>query len=160
MTWAHALNSGACPECPVYLQMPIGWNGLSMPTIMCVCIPTGRVYFKARGVDKDCVPYMVNVELTNIPVKWGNIYPWCKLIPLWSWLGPGAPSLWFLSCLVWTYVLFVGCALGWFDGSFRCSLYLPLGPTSLSYVFFITSNVPILVAVDDSTLPVLGGPDP
>ena len=35
-----------------YLQMPIGWNGLGMPTIMCVYIPIGRDYFKARGVKK------------------------------------------------------------------------------------------------------------
>ena len=59
----------------LYLQMPIGWNGLSMPTIMSVCIPIGRVYFKAMGVKKGSLPYMVMVELTNIPVKCGIVYP-------------------------------------------------------------------------------------
>ena len=59
----------------VYLQMPIDWNGLGMPPIMCVGIPTGRVYFKARDVKKDFVPYMVKVELTSLPVKCGIVYP-------------------------------------------------------------------------------------
>ena len=43
--------------------------------LLCVCIPIGTVYFKARGVKKDSVPYMVKVELTNIPVKCGIVYP-------------------------------------------------------------------------------------
>ena len=77
----------------VYLWMPIGWNGLGMPTIMCVHIPFGRVYFKARGVKKVSVPYMLEVELTNIPVKCGVVYPDVDRFPLWSWLGPGPPSL-------------------------------------------------------------------
>ena len=62
----------------VYLKMPIGWNGLGISTIMCVHIPIGRVYFKARGVKKDSVPYMVQVELTNIPVQCGIVYPECR----------------------------------------------------------------------------------
>ena len=49
-----------------YLWMPIGWNWLGMPTIVCVCMPFGRVYFKARGVKKDSVPDMIKVELTYI----------------------------------------------------------------------------------------------
>ena len=33
------------------MQMPISWNGLSMPTNVCsVCMPIGRVNFKVRGV--------------------------------------------------------------------------------------------------------------
>ena len=59
----------------VYLQLPTGWNGLGMPSIMCVPIAIGRVYFEARGVKKDSVPYMVKIELTNIPVKCGIVYP-------------------------------------------------------------------------------------
>ena len=59
----------------VYLQMPIGWNGLDMPTIMCVCIPIGRVYFKVRGVKKDSVPDMIKVKLTYVPIKSWIIYP-------------------------------------------------------------------------------------
>ena len=33
------------------MQMPIGWNGLSMSTNVCsVCMPIGRVNFKIRGL--------------------------------------------------------------------------------------------------------------
>ena len=64
------------PRMPyVYLWLPIGRNGFGMPTIMYVCIPIGRDYFKARGVKKDSVPYMVKVELTSIPVKCRIVYP-------------------------------------------------------------------------------------
>ena len=56
-----------------------------MPTIMCVPTPIGRVYFKARGGKKDSVPYMVKVELTNIPVKCGIVYPDVDR----SFYGPG-----------------------------------------------------------------------
>ena len=59
----------------VYLQMPIGQNVLGMPTIVCVDIPLGRVYFKARGVKKDSVPGMIEVKLNNIPVKELNCLP-------------------------------------------------------------------------------------
>ena len=57
-----------------YIQMPIGWNGISMPTVMCVCMPIGRVYFKVRGVKKDSVPYMIKVELNYVPIKGGIVY--------------------------------------------------------------------------------------
>ena len=59
----------------VYLQMPIGENGLGIPTIMYVCIPFGRGYFKARGVQKDSVPDMIKIELTYVPIKAGIVYP-------------------------------------------------------------------------------------
>ena len=55
--------------------MSIGWNGLGMLTVMHVHIPIGRVYFKARGVKKDSVPDMVKIELPNIPVECGIVYP-------------------------------------------------------------------------------------
>ena len=31
-------------------------------------------YFKARGIKKDSVPDMIEIELTNIPVKSGIVY--------------------------------------------------------------------------------------
>ena len=55
----------------VYMQMPIGLNGLNMPTNMCVHMPIQRVYFKARSVKKDSVPDMIKVELTYVPIKGG-----------------------------------------------------------------------------------------
>ena len=57
-----------------YTWMPIGWNGMNLPTIMCVCMPIGRVYFKARAVKKDSVPDMIKVELTYVPIKGGIVY--------------------------------------------------------------------------------------
>ena len=55
--------------------MPIGWNSLVMPIIMYVHIHLGRAYFKARGVKKDYVLDMIKIELTNISVKSGIVYP-------------------------------------------------------------------------------------
>ena len=43
--------------------------------LLYVCIPFGRVYFKARSVKKDSVPDMIKVELTYIPIKGGIVYP-------------------------------------------------------------------------------------
>ena len=58
------------PRIPhVYMQMPIGWNGLDMFSIMCVHLPFGRVYFKARGVKKNSVPDMIEVKLTHVPIN-------------------------------------------------------------------------------------------
>ena len=45
-----------------------------MPTIVYVCLPFGRVYFKARVVKKDSVPDMIEVELTCVPIKGGIVY--------------------------------------------------------------------------------------
>ena len=50
----------------VYLQMPIGWNGLGM------CLPFGKVYFKTGGVKKDSVPDMIKVKFTSLPIKSPN----------------------------------------------------------------------------------------
>ena len=41
---------------------------------MCMCMPIGRVYFKAKGVKKDPVPDMKKVELTHVPIKGGIVY--------------------------------------------------------------------------------------
>ena len=40
---------------------------------MCVHIPIGRVYFKARGIKKDSVPDMIKVECTYFPIKGGIV---------------------------------------------------------------------------------------
>ena len=64
------------PRVPcVYLWMPIGWSWLVMPIIVYVHIHLGIGYFKARGVKKDSIPDIIKVELTNIPVKSGIVYP-------------------------------------------------------------------------------------
>ena len=46
-----------------------------MPIIVYVHIHLGIGYFKARGVKKDYIPDMIEIELTNIPVKSGIVYP-------------------------------------------------------------------------------------
>ena len=43
--------------------------------IVYVHINLGIGYFKARGVKKDSIPDMIKIELTNIPVKDGIVYP-------------------------------------------------------------------------------------
>ena len=58
-----------------YLQMPFGWIWLVMPISVYVCIHLGIGYFKAGGVKKDSIPDMVKIEVTNIPVKSGIVYP-------------------------------------------------------------------------------------
>ena len=65
MLWIQSM-----PRIPyVYLQMPIGCNWFVMHIHM------GRAYFKARGIKKDSVPDMIEIELTNILVKSGIVYP-------------------------------------------------------------------------------------
>ena len=56
-----------------------------MPTIMCVYIPIGRVYFKARGVKKDSVSDMIKVELIYIAIKGVIVHPEVNRVPY----GPG-----------------------------------------------------------------------
>ena len=45
-----------------------------MPIIVYVCTHLGRAYFEARGVRQDSIPYMIKIELTNIPVKSEIVY--------------------------------------------------------------------------------------
>ena len=40
-----------------------------------MCIHLRRAYFKARGI-KDSVPHMIEIELANIPVRSGIVYPY------------------------------------------------------------------------------------
>ena len=49
--------------------MPIGWSWFI------TCIHLERAYFKARGIKKDSVPDMIEIELTSIHVKSGIVYP-------------------------------------------------------------------------------------
>ena len=78
--------------------------------LLCVCIHLGRVYFKARGVKKGSVQDMIKIELTNISVKSGTVYPDVEHFFLWSWLGPlsSLPRMLMLSC-----DRIVGCVHGW-----------------------------------------------
>ena len=47
--------------------MGVGLSGLGMPNGWCtLCIP---IYFKSWGIKKYSVPYMVQIELTYIPVN-------------------------------------------------------------------------------------------
>ena len=70
------LLSQSMPRVPyVYLWMPSGCNWLFMPIIEYVHIHFGRAYFKAMGVKKDCVPYMIKIELSNVPVKSRIVFP-------------------------------------------------------------------------------------
>ena len=58
-----------------YLQMPIVWGWLVIPIIVYVHIHFGIGYFKARGVKKDSIPGMIQIELTYIPVKEWDCLP-------------------------------------------------------------------------------------
>ena len=63
-----------------------------------MCIYLGRAYFKARGIKKDSVSDMIEIEITNIPVKSGIVYPdvdgfLCGPVRPWSSL----PSMLMLS---------------------------------------------------------------
>ena len=56
------------PHCS--LCMPIGWNGLSMPTEGCsVFMHIIITNSKLRGIEQNSVPYMMKVILTNTPVE-------------------------------------------------------------------------------------------
>ena len=58
------------------MSMPIGWNGLSMPTEGCsVHMPTVITNFKVRGDEQDAVPYIMKVILTHIPIECGVVDP-------------------------------------------------------------------------------------
>ena len=55
--------------------MPIGWNGLRMPTKGCsVHMPIVIINFKIKGVKEDPVPYIVKVLLTYI-ATWRIVDP-------------------------------------------------------------------------------------
>ena len=74
MHMLRCLSMPSMPYCSVH--MPIGWNGLSMPTEVCsVHMPIVITKFKARGVKQDSVPYIMKVILTQIPIECGVVHP-------------------------------------------------------------------------------------
>ena len=59
------------------MHMPIGWEGLSMPTDGCsVHMPIIIFNSKLRGAKQDSVPYMVKVILIHIPTECGVVDPY------------------------------------------------------------------------------------
>ena len=58
-------------------HMPIGWEGLNMPTDGCsVHIPIIIINSKLRGAEWDSFSYMMKAILTHIPVECGIIDPY------------------------------------------------------------------------------------
>ena len=48
------------PSCS--MNMPFGWNGLSMPTDGCLCAcPLSLLILSSGLLEQDSVPYMMNV---------------------------------------------------------------------------------------------------
>ena len=47
-----------------------------MIIIVYVCLLFGRAYFKPRGAKKDSVPYVIEIVLTNVPIKGWIVYPY------------------------------------------------------------------------------------
>ena len=62
MPMIKCLNMPNMPFCSIC--MPIGWNGLSMPTEGCsVHMPIVIINYKVRGVKQDSVLYMMQIIL-------------------------------------------------------------------------------------------------
>ena len=72
------------------LRMPNGWHTLCMP-----------IYFKAWGIKKYSVPYMVQIELTYVCIKCGIVNPYVDGFLNNSGNVIGPPFLLFGSCPVW-----------------------------------------------------------
>ena len=71
MCMLRCLNIPSMPYCS--LHMPIGWNGLSMPTEGCsVHMPIAITNFEARSDKHDSVPYMMKIMLIHIPIECGG----------------------------------------------------------------------------------------
>ena len=126
-----------------------------MPTIMCVCMPIGRVYFKARAVKKDSVPDIIKIELTYVPIKGGIVYSDVNRF----FYSPGQALVLppYDVEIVWCGIV-SSLKPVCMDGSGFLQVfpaYLPHGPGCFPYVFFITCNFPTLVTVDNITLLVL-----
>ena len=73
----HMLRSLSMPIMPYSsMCMPVGLNGLSMPTEGCsVYMPIVLIDFKVRGVTQGSVPYKMKVILTHIPIECGVVDP-------------------------------------------------------------------------------------
>ena len=73
----HMLRCLSMPSIPYCMLMPIVWNGLSMPTEGCsVHMPIIITNSKLRGVEQNCVPYMIKVILAHIPVECWFVDPY------------------------------------------------------------------------------------
>ena len=57
-------------------HMPIGWNGLSIPTEGCSVHMPIIINSKLRGVEQTSVPYMMKVILTHMSVECGVVDPY------------------------------------------------------------------------------------
>ena len=93
-----------------------------MLTIMCVGIPIGGVYIKARGVKKGSIPDIVKVELANISIVSGIVYPDVDRFLY----GPDRPvSSLYDAEVVWCGIVSCCWLCTWMGvGSCRCCLYL------------------------------------
>ena len=70
----HALNSEHA-QSDLFLSVDSHWLELVGYAHYCVCVHTlGRAYFKATGV-KDSVPDMIEIDLIDISIKNGIVYP-------------------------------------------------------------------------------------
>ena len=59
------------------MYMPIGWNGVNMPTEGCsVYMLIIITNFKVRGFEQDSVLYLMKVILTHIPFVCGIVDPY------------------------------------------------------------------------------------
>ena len=59
------------------VHMPMGWEGLCIPTDGCsVHMPIIIINSKFRSAKQDSVQYMVKVILTHIPVECGVVDPY------------------------------------------------------------------------------------
>ena len=58
------------------VQMPIGWNGLSMSTEECsVCMPIVIINFKGRVLNRTQSHVCIKIVLTHISIKCGIVDP-------------------------------------------------------------------------------------
>ena len=53
--------------------MPIGWNGLSMPTEDALCACPLSLLILSLGIEQNSVPNMMNVIFAHIPVEYGVV---------------------------------------------------------------------------------------
>ena len=137
--------------------MPIGWNGVSMPTKLCsVCMPIRRVNFKVRGVKWDSVPYMMEIILTNIPINCGIVD--CSVNRLLYCPGKAifippydaeVPHMWY-------YVQAGYCVHGWERVPSDAPCTFPQGPGCFPYALFITCEFHTLVHVASCTFLSIG----
>ena len=73
--------------------MPIGWNGLNMPSNACsMCMPIGRVNFKVGMLGRILSHISLRLYLATIPIRCGIVDSNVNTTPVLSWLGHGPPA--------------------------------------------------------------------